>query len=75
MNEKNKKELWKLILLAGDYLKNKLPENENHPKGRNPFAHVSLCIKSKFGCSYKDLPDENFQKVIEYIDFLKKNPS
>ena len=75
MNKKNKKELWKLILLAVDYLKNKLPENGNHPKGRNPFAHVSLCIKNKFGCSYKDLPDEKLQKVIEYIDFLKKNPS
>ena len=75
MNEINKKKLWKLILLAGDYLKKKLPNNPVHPKGRNSYAHVSLCIKNKFGLSYKDLPDDDFKKVVEYIDFLKKNPS
>ena len=31
--------------------------------------------KKKFGLSYKDISDEDYEKVIEYIDFLKKNPN
>ena len=31
-------------------------------------AHVALCVKNKFGLSYKDIPDKDYQKVIEYID-------
>tara|TARA_B110000881_G_C18237094_1_gene346664 strand:- start:329 stop:499 length:171 start_codon:yes stop_codon:yes gene_type:complete len=54
-------------------LQNKLPESPGHPNGRNPYAHVYLCIKNKFGLSYKDLNNEDFKKVVEYIDFLKKN--
>ena len=30
--------------------------------------------KKNFGLSYKDLDDNDFEKVVEYIDFLKKNP-
>ena len=75
MNKENTSKLWKIIRKAGDYLQNKLPDHPNHPKGRNPHAHVSLCVKNKFGLSYKDISDENYHKVIEYIDFLKKNPS
>ena len=47
----------------------------NHPKGRNPYAHVAICVKTKFKKSYKDIEDEKFNEVVEYIDFLKKNPS
>ena len=75
MNKENSTKLWKIIQEAGDYLKGKLPDHPNHPKGRNPYAHVSLCVKNKFGLSYKDISDEDYQKVIEYIDFLKKNPN
>jgi len=39
------------------------------------FFTVLLCVKSKFEKSYKDIPDEKFTEVVEYIDFLKKNPS
>ena len=74
MNKENASKLWKIIVEAGDYLKGKLPNHPNHPKGRNPYAHVAICVKSKFGSSYKDLSDNDFQKVVEYIDFLKKNP-
>jgi len=74
MNKENASKLWKMIQEAGDYLKDKLPNHPNHPKGRNPYAHVAICVKSKFGSSYKDLPDNDFEKVVEYIDFLKKNP-
>ena len=75
MNKVNSTKLWRLIQEAGDYLHEKLPESSNHPKGRNPYAHVALCVKDKFGLSYKDIPDEDFNKVKEYIDFLKKNPN
>ena len=75
MNQENKKKLWNEILKAGDYLKNKLPNHPNHPKGRNSYAHVAIEIKNKFNMSYKDLPDDKFNQVIDYIDFLKNNPS
>jgi len=74
VNKVNKSKLWKIIQEAGDYLQSKLPESSNHPKGRNPYAHVALCVIDKFGLSYKDIPDEDFNKVKKYIDFLKKNP-
>jgi hypothetical protein len=32
-------------------------------------------VKSKFEKSYKDISDEKFTEVVEYIDHLKKNPS
>jgi len=75
MNEENKKILWSEILKAGDFLKNKLPNHPNHPKGRNPYAHVALEIKSKFQKSYKDLSDDKINDVINYIEFIKKNPN
>jgi len=75
MNKENVSKLWKIIQEAGDYLKNKLPNNSSHPKGRNPYAHVAICIKEKFGNSYKDISDDDFNKVEEYIKFLKKNPN
>jgi hypothetical protein len=32
-------------------------------------------VKTKFKQNYKDIEDEKFNEVVEYIDFLKKNPS
>ena len=75
MNEDNRRKLWTLIQEAGLYLQRQLPDHPNHPKGRNPYAHVALCVKEKFGNSYKDIPDEKFQEVVDYINFLKENPS
>jgi len=75
MNKENASKLWKIIQEAGDYLIDQLPEHPNHPKGRNSYAHVSLCVKSKFKKSYKDIEDEKFQEVVDYIEFLKRNPS
>ena len=75
MNSENKKKLWSEILLAGDFLKNKLPDHPNHPRGRNPYAHVALEIKNKFHNSYKDLEDEKFPEIIDYIEVLKNDPS
>ena len=73
MNDANKKYLWKSIQSTGDYLINKLPDHPNHPSGRNPYAHVALKIKSNFGSSYKDLPDEKFEEIKEYLNLIKKN--
>ena len=75
MNDENARQLWKLIQEAGDYLKGQLPDHPNHPKGRNPYAHVALCVKEKFDASYKDIEDEKLEEVVKYISFLKENPS
>ena len=75
MNKKNKVKLWKIIQEAGDFLKGQLPDHPNHPKGRNPYAHVAICVKKKFNVTYKEIPDESFNKVVNYIEYLKKNPN
>ena len=75
MNKENASNLWEIIQEAGNYLKGQLPDHPNHPKGRNPYAHVALCVKEKFNASYKDIPDEKYKDVLEYIKFLKQNPS
>ena len=75
MNEDNRSKLWVLIQEAGDYLLGQLPSHPNHPKGRNPYAHVALCVKEKFENSYKDIEDEKFQEVVDYIEHLKSNPN
>ena len=56
-------------------VKNKLHDHPNHLQGRNPYAHVALCIKAKFNKSYKDIDDEKFNDVVDYIDYLKNNPN
>ena len=75
MNKENASKLWKMIQEAGDYLENKLPDHPNHPKGRNPYAHVAICVKDKFKASYKDIDDDKFNDVLKFIDSLKNNPS
>ena len=75
MNEDNRRKLWLLIQEAGDYLQGQLPDHPNHPNGRNPYAHVAICVKSKFNKSYKDIDDDKFNDVVQHIEFLKKNPS
>ena len=72
MNKENASKLWKMIQEAGDYLLGQLPNHPNHPKGRNPYAHVALCVKEKFGNSYKDIPDDKFQEVVDYIEHFKR---
>ena len=74
MHEENAKKIWQLILETGDSLKGVLPDHPNHPKGRNPYAHISIEIKNKYGCSYKDIPDDQLNELIKFIDYLKKNP-
>jgi len=75
MSPDKARKIWSLILEAGDYLQGQLPDHPNHPKGRNPYAHVAICVKSKFNQSYKDIDDDKFDDVVQHIEFLKKNPS
>jgi len=75
MNKENAEKLWKIIQETGDYLQGRLPDHPNHPNGRNPYAHVAICIKNKFDSSYKDIPDDKYEEILKYIEFLKKNPS
>ena len=74
MNVNNAKIIWKKIQKTGDFLKGKLPDHPNHPKGRNPYAHVALEVKNHFGVTYKDIPDEKFNDVIKYLEEIKSNP-
>ena len=71
MNDNNRKYLWRLIQSTGDFLLDKLPEHPNHPKGRNAYAHVALKVKTKFGLSYKDLPDDKLEEVKSFLNFIK----
>ncbi len=75
LNQQNSKEIWRYIQQAGDRLVGKLPPSRHHPKGRNPYAHVAICIKGKFGQSYKEIPDARIKEVIDYIDYLVENPN
>ena len=74
MKKENASKLWKIIQEAGDYLLGQLPDHPNHPKGRNPYAHVALEVKNYFGMTYKDIPDEKFNEVINYLEEIKSNP-
>ena len=74
LNEENRKIIWSKIQSTGDLLQPLLKPSSFHPKGRNAYAHISLSIKEKFNQSYKDIPNKEFEKVIEYIDYLLKNP-
>ena len=50
----------------------KLPHHTNYPNGRNPYAHVALKVKTRFGCSYKDIADEKYKEVVDFLDWLKR---
>ena len=74
MTPENSQKLWKIIQEAGDYLNGQLPDHPNHPKGRNPYAHVAICVKNKFNASYKDIEDDKFNEVLNFIEDIKNNP-
>ena len=46
MSPEKSQKLWKIIQEAGDYLQGQLPDHPNHPKGRNAYAHVAICVKA-----------------------------
>ena len=75
LNKENTSKIWRLIQQTGDELLGKLPDHPNHPKGRNSYAHVALEVKTHFQMTYKDIPDEKFNEVVNYLEFLKQNPN
>ena len=75
LNKENASKIWRLIQHTGDELLGKLSYHPNHPKGRNPYAHVALEVKNHFQMTYKDIPDEKFSDVVDYLKFLKQNPN
>ena len=72
LNKENASKIWRLIQHTGDELLGKLPDHPNHPKGRNPYAHVALKVKTHFGCSYKEIADEKYKEVVDFLDWLKR---
>ena len=74
MNKDNSSVIWKLIQETGDCIKGKLSPHPNHPKGRNPYAHIALMVKNRFGMSYKDVPDDKKEELVKYINYLRKYP-
>ena len=72
MDKINKEKIWRLIQNTGDGLVGNLPAHPNHPNGRNPYAHVALKVKTKFGKSYKDLSDNDLDLIIKYLELIKK---
>ena len=75
MNKINKEKIWRLIQNTGDGLAGKLPELPNHPKGRNPYAHVALKVKKRFGCSYKDIENDKYQEVVDFLNVIQRDES
>ena len=72
MDKINKEKVWRLIQKTGDDLNGKLPYHPNHPNGRNPYAHVALKVKTRFGSSYKDIADEQYQEVVDFLNYLRR---
>ena len=70
MDKINKEKVWRLIQNIGDDLNGKLPHHPNHPSGRNSYAHVALKVKTRFGYSYKDIADEQYQEVVDFLNCL-----
>ena len=62
MNKINSKKIWKIIQEAGDYLAGQLPDHPNHPNGRNPYAHVALCVKKNLNLVIKTFLMKNTMK-------------
>ena len=71
MNPDLRKQIWAEMQAVGDRLRGVLEPDLRHPQGRNPHAHVAGCVKEKFGCSYKDLPDEKAEEVRQYLAELE----
>ena len=72
LDKSNKEKIWRLIQSTGDELLGKLPQHPNHPKGRNPYAHVALKVKEHFGCSYKDIANDKYQEVVDFLKVIQR---
>ena len=68
MDEENRQMVWARMQEAANELRGKLLPSRRHPRGRNPNAHIAKCIKNRFRKSYRDIPDEKVEAVMDYID-------
>ena len=69
MNKENASKLWKIIQEAGDYLQGQLPDHPNHPKGRNAYAHVAICVNLNSKKVIKILKMKNLKKLLIILNF------
>ena len=74
MSPENKDKIRKRIQEAGAALEGRLPPSPRHPKGRNPYAHISKILISMFGESYTEIDDRHVKAVLQVIDHCEKNP-
>ena len=70
MNKANSSMLWKVIQKAGDDLNGQLRIIQTTQKVETLMLML-LCVKEKFNASYKDIPDEKFDEVVNFIKFFK----
>jgi len=75
LSPENLKKIRERIQQAAQRLEGKLPDHPAHPNGRNPYAHIPKVIKdAAYGTSYKDLPDEAFDTIMNIIQYCEDNP-
>jgi len=72
MNTENAKRVREVAAKIGDMLKGKLPPLHDKPT-RNSYAHVWHSVKEKFGASYKELPDELVDEVVEFVESIGRD--
>jgi hypothetical protein len=74
MNKANRGIIREAVDSAAQDLEGRLPESPNHPKGRNPHAHVAQVLKTLLGRSYTECSDESVPKILRIIEEIQKNP-
>ena len=75
MNKDNRKKILNKVQIIGYEIQSLLKPSPFHPRGRNEYAHIALSIKDKYGCSYKDIPDDQYEEVILFLENLSKSPN
>lgn len=74
MTPENMNRIQRAVSVAGDHLKDLLPPVEGLAH-RNAYAHIWKAIKTKYGMSYKFVPDSEVQNMLELIDQCRNNPA
>lgn len=67
-----RQQIWAEMQAVGDRLRKVLLPDPRHPAGRNSHAHVAGCVRERFGCSYKEIPDEKVGEVRSYLEELER---
>ena len=75
MSPENQAIIKEKIHEAAKHLKGKLPPSSKYPAGRSAWTHIPRIIKDVFGGSYRSLPDDRFDEVLEVIQYCKESTS